>query len=113
MKNGLERRLYPRRRARIKVVFKDEFGDGLLALWSENISVGGLFIASDIPIRIGSYVFLSFSLPDAKDEISATGQVVRIARKDAEEGVGEREGIGIRFVGLSSEASEAIRRFVS
>jgi len=112
MKRGLERRLYPRRRARIKIVFKDEFGDGLIALWSEDISVGGIFIASDIPIRVGSYVFLSFSLPDSGDEINATGQIVRVAKKgEGEES--EREGIGIRFVGLSAAATEAIRRFVS
>lgn len=108
---GMERRLFPRKLIDSRVVFEDEFGEGIIFLNIEDISLGGLFISSDIPIKVGSYVFLSFSLPNSKNKIHATGQVVRVSRKagDGE----EREGMGIRFVGLSHEAAEEITEFIS
>lgn len=112
-KGGMEKRLFPRKLIGTKVIFEDEFGDGLICLYAEDISMGGIFISSDIPIKIGSYVFLSFYLPVSNVEIRATGQVMRIARKESKEGFDRREGMGIRFVGLSPEAAKAIQDFVS
>lgn len=108
----MEKRLFSRKLIRTKVVLEDEFGEGLIYLYTEDISMGGLFISSDIPIKTGSYVFISFYLPDGKTLIKATGQVVRIAKKEIEPGVQEREGMGIRFVGLSPEAAAAIQEYV-
>lgn len=113
MDDGIERRLFPRKLVRTKVVFEDEFGEGLIYLFSENISLGGIFLASDVPIKTGSYVFLSFYLPDTKTHIRATGQVVRVSRPDSAILDKKRDGIGIRFVGLSPEASQAIQGYIS
>ena len=57
-----EKRLYPRKSHRAKVVFEDEFGEGLFYVYSQDVSIGGLFLASDIPVRLGTMMFLSFSI---------------------------------------------------
>lgn len=111
--NGLEKRLFSRKLIRAKVVFEDEFGEGLIYLYAEDISLGGLFLSSDIPIRVGSYVFLSFRLPNSSMEIRATGQVVRTTRPKKAAGVDDKGGLGVRFVGLSMEAVKAIQEYVS
>ena len=110
---GMERRLFSRTIMRTKVVFDDEFGEGLISLYAEDVSLGGVFLASDIPIKVGSYVFLSFHLPDNKTFIRATGQVVRVASEEVKPGLDQRKGVGIRFVGLSEESASAIQEYVS
>lgn len=113
---GIEKRLFPRKLVRTKVVFEDEFGEGLIYLYTENISLGGLFLTSYIPIKVGSYIFLSFCLPNSKVMIRGTGQVMRVSKiNDAEntEDKDNPEGLGIRFVGLSQESVDVIREYVS
>jgi uncharacterized protein (TIGR02266 family) len=98
-----ERRLYPRRSHRTKVVFEDEFGDGLFYVWSEDFSQGGVFLASAIPVRLGTMLFLSFQLPGHRRPIRVTGEVVRK--------FGEK-GMGIRFVGLADLARKRLDEFL-
>jgi uncharacterized protein (TIGR02266 family) len=107
-KNPVEKRIYPRRPLRTPVVFEDEFGEGLFYVYSENISLGGLFLASSVPLRLGTLLFLSFSLPGHKRPIRVTGEVVRIIHPD--DGV---EGVGVRFVGLTDQAIKRIQDFLS
>ena len=109
----LEKRLFPRKLTDIMVVFEDEFCEGLIYLYARDMSLGGLYIESTIPIKIGSYVFLSFVLPGKIAKIRATGQIVREKRKEAKRGLGQREGIGIRFVGLSEESAKALSEYVT
>ena len=99
-----DRRLHPRRAHRTQVVFEDEFGDGLFYVWSEDFSIGGLFLASEIPVKIGTLLFLSFVLPGYKRPVRVTGEVVRRAAGG---------GMGVRFVGLSELARERLEAFLS
>lgn len=100
-----ERRIYPRRDLRTAVVFEDEFGDGLFYVYSENISMGGIFLASKVPLRIGTLLFLSFAVPGFKRPVRVTGEVVRISAAQG--------GVGIRFVGLSKMAQKRLEEFLS
>ena len=99
-----ERRLHPRKEFRTKVVFEDEFGDGLFFVWSQDFSEGGVFLESDVPVRIGTLLYLSFVLPGHKRPVRVTGEVVRIAGT---------KGVGIRFVGLSDLARKRLENFLS
>jgi uncharacterized protein (TIGR02266 family) len=101
-----ERRLHPRRPHRTRIVFEDEFGDGLFYVHSEDVSMGGIYLASDIPLRLGTLLFLSFQLPPHKRFIRVTGEVVR-------RGAGDGGGMGVRFVGLSELASKRLEDFLS
>ena len=99
-----ERRLHPRKEFRTKVVFEDEFGDGLFYVWSEDFSEGGVFLANVIPVKVGTLLYLSFVLPGHKRLVRVTGEVVRIAGS---------KGMGIRFVGLSDLAMKRLEDFLS
>jgi uncharacterized protein (TIGR02266 family) len=99
-----ERRLHPRKSFRTRVIFEDEFGDGLFYVWSEDFSQGGIFLASAVPMRVGTLLYLSFVLPGHKRPVRVTGEVVRIA--------GEK-GMGIRFAGLSDLAKKRLEEFLS
>jgi len=97
-----ERRLFPRRPCRMKVVFEDEYKEGLFYVFSSDISLGGLFLEGDMPARPGAMLFLSFALPGKKRPVRATGEVVR--------SVGG--GMGIRFVGLGEKAEKRIKTYL-
>lgn len=107
---GQEKRLFPRKQLRTRVVFEDETGEGFVYFYTTDISVGGLFFESDIPLKIGTRVFLSFSLREGEPPIRATGQVVR-AEKESGGGFFIL-GMGIKYLDLPEAAREAIDRFV-
>jgi uncharacterized protein (TIGR02266 family) len=102
MKHFHEKRVYQRRPYRTKVVFEDELGDGLFYVYSSDISMGGLYLASDIPAKQGTMLFLSFALPGHKRPVRATGEIVRR----------EGGGMGVRFVGLSGLTMERLSAFL-
>ncbi len=99
-----ERRVHPRGALRTKVVFEDEFGDGLFYVFSEDISLGGVFLASEVPVLVGTLMFLSFVLPGHKRPVRVTGEVVRRPQAG---------GMGVRFVGLTELARNRIEEFLS
>lgn len=103
-----ERRIHPRRSCRTKVVFEDETGDGIFYVYSEDISMGGMFLASDIPVMVGSLLFLSIKLPPHKRPLRATGEVIRRAESSSS----KSGGMGVRFVGLSGFARKRIEEFL-
>ena len=83
-----EKRLHPRRAHRTRVVFEDEFGEGLFYVYSQDVSIGGLFLASDIPVRLGTMMFLSFTLPGHKRPVR--GDLLRRRRPGGGRGRGRR-----------------------
>ena len=106
--SAVEKRLHGRRPYRTRIIFNDEFGEGLFYVYSEDVSLGGIFLASDIPVRTGSLLFLSFELPGHKRPIEVTAQVVRKTS-------GEKpasSGIGVRFVGFSEMAQRRLEDFL-
>lgn len=107
---GAEKRLYPRRRLRSRIVFEDEWGDGFIYFYSTDISLGGLFLESDVPLKQGTKVFLSFKLGEGKEAIRATAQVVRLAKETAQ--AVTIFGMGVQFLDLSGEAKEAITHYL-
>jgi len=78
--------------------------------FSGDISEGGLFIATRTVRELGAVVLLGFTLPDEDAPIEALG-IVRWVRSPGG-GIDGPPGMGIRFVELSIEATEAITRFV-
>lgn len=106
------KRLTPRKDWRGKVIFEDERGDPLIYVFSENISPSGIFLATEVPIQLGSKAFLSFTLPDGV-EVRTVGEVVRIQRESTPGKAQEvsRLGMGIRFISLTNDQMARIQRF--
>ncbi len=97
----------PRRSCELELEFTEDthFYAGL----TQDISQGGVFIATYRLLPVGSRLDLSFDLPDGT-EIRTRGEV-----KWLREGAcsGERPGMGVAFSELSEDALIAIHRFCS
>ncbi len=106
MADASEKRIHPRKTLRTQVVLEDEFGEGFIYFYTTDISLGGLFIESEIPLKLGTKMFLSFSLGPTEAPIRTTGEVVRLEKlAPTYPGV---SGLGIRFIDLGSTDHEAI-----
>lgn len=96
------RRMNPRVDVNGVVVFEDEHGQGIIRLPFQNISMGGMYISDEIPMKVGGHAFLSFVLPGQNDRCRLVGEVVRT-----------RGGMGVRFVDLPDDVRSALTAFLS
>lgn len=106
-----EKRIYPRKVLRSEVIFEDETGEGFIYFYSTDISLGGLFLESDIPLKLGTQVSLSFSLREGGLPIHTQGEVVRLERESG--GNLPMIGVGIQFVSLTPESAKRVQDYVS
>ena len=111
-------RLSPRTRVQAQIIFKiptEKIKDKFLTFTSENLSESGAFLKvseSKLPFKVGTDLDLHFSLPKFPALIRAKAKVIWTTEgwsKDPE-GV---NGFGIKFVEISDEFRQMIRRFVS
>lgn len=108
----MEKRLSPRKNWCGKVVFEDEYGEPLVYVFSENISESGIYLASDIPMQVGTRAFLSFTLPNGA-EVRTSGEVVRVKQEKVKATHKDpvRVGMGVRFLGLTDDQRLRISAF--
>ncbi|HYP78419.1 MAG TPA: TIGR02266 family protein [Polyangiaceae bacterium] len=83
----------------------------LYAGLAENISAGGLFIATHQLQPVGSRIQLSLSVADSEEEFQIVGEVrwVRVYNEHSD----TSPGFGVRFTELPPGAAAAISRFLS
>ncbi|MBN1960788.1 MAG: PilZ domain-containing protein [Deltaproteobacteria bacterium] len=77
------------------------------AFWAFDVSLGGIRCISEKPIWPGTYLDLSFIIPDSREHIVTGGQIITLDINENDEVL-----IGIRFCCLASGASMAIYRFL-
>jgi len=99
------RRLKPRIRLETAIDLHSQ--SNFFTGYTENISDGGLFLATDDPFVEGTEVDLAFTLPGGV-EVRARGAV----RWVRDEGDGLSRGVGVAFTYLSPSAHEAIQSFL-
>ncbi|HEX7451044.1 MAG TPA: TIGR02266 family protein [Polyangiaceae bacterium] len=77
---------------------------------AENLSAGGLFIATHKLQKVGSKIALSLRMPDSEEVYQITGEVrwVRLYNEESD----TSPGLGIRFNDLPPGAGAAINRFL-
>ncbi len=104
-----ERRLSPRVGLCVEVGLQSDtnFYTGL----TEDISEGGLFVATYKLQEIGSELALTLTLPDGY-EFRATA-VVRWVRDPRDLESDTQPGMGVQFHALDAEQTEAVRRFLT
>ena len=107
--SGADRRLFTRKSLDNHVIFEDELGDPLLEFPLKNVSLGGLYVEGDAPLRTGSKIFLSFTLSPGP-AIRLVGEVARV---EAEDGTAQAKGFGIRFIEVSSEIRDRLQAWLS
>jgi uncharacterized protein (TIGR02266 family) len=79
---------------------------------TQNISAGGLFIATNAIRRIGDRITLKFSIPGTVEPLSVETEVRWIRENSALNRVDGATGMGVRFVNLSPQAAAAIQLFL-
>ena len=79
---------------------------------TQNISAGGLFIATNAIRKIGDRITLQFSLPGAPEPLAVETEVRWIRENSALSRVDGATGMGVRFVNLSAQAATAIQQFL-
>lgn len=95
------RRAMPRAPARIEVRWSTprEF----LVAYSENISEGGLFIATKTPPALREVVELFLHLPDGHAAAKTMAEVVQCVSPEQAEATNRPAGVGLQFVGADDD----------
>jgi uncharacterized protein (TIGR02266 family) len=106
---GRKRRRYPRFPLRVEVTYQS--AHNFFTGFSENISEGGLFVATYTPATLGSEVEVTFTVPGLGDPCVAQCEVVWVREHDAMNSDME-PGMGLRFAELSGRALEAVELFI-
>jgi uncharacterized protein (TIGR02266 family) len=79
---------------------------------TQNISAGGLFIATHHLRRIGDRITLKFALPGTEMPIAVETEVRWIRENSSLQRVDGATGMGVRFINLSADATAAIQKFL-
>jgi uncharacterized protein (TIGR02266 family) len=105
-----DRRLEPRYEVAVSVTFESEhnFYTGL----TQDLSGGGLFVATHQLRPVGERIRLRFTLPSSKEPIEAITEV-RWVRETAAKGGGAEVGMGLMFLQLAPQAKDAIKGFLA
>lgn len=106
-RGGIEKRKHPRSPILLKVRYRH--AGAFLADYTENISAGGVFIATDLAIPQGTTLHFEVSFPGLLDPIDLTG-VVMWCRSQATPD--EPAGIGVRFLPETGERSAPLASLV-
>ena len=79
---------------------------------TQNISSGGVFIATHHLRKIGDRITLKFTLPGSPKTVEVETEVRWIRENTALMRADGGTGMGVRFINLSPEASAAINSFI-
>jgi uncharacterized protein (TIGR02266 family) len=101
-------RQHPRVHVRIEVTLDSE--SQIYMGLSENLSEGGVFVATYAPRRVGDIVELSLRLPQGKP-IHTLGQVRWL--REVSDRIDLPAGMGIRFMSLHGDEASIIRAFLA
>jgi uncharacterized protein (TIGR02266 family) len=74
-----------------------------LDAWSENISRGGVFVATQTPPPLRSVVDLHLELPDGEPPARTQAEVVQRTTPEEAKGSGRVAGAGLQFIGGDDE----------
>ncbi|MCP4599759.1 MAG: TIGR02266 family protein [Proteobacteria bacterium] len=105
----VERRAAPRIGIEADIGFQSE--TNFFVGFTENVSTGGLFIATYDTREIGSKLNVNFTLPDGY-LVSVQG-IVRWVREYNETTPDTMPGMGVQFENLTGEDQKAIHRFIA
>ncbi len=81
-----EVRQFPRRAHRVRVEFSTPDG-GRFTYYTRDLSLGGVFIETDLPLKLGDELRLTLPMTTGSGTVQVRGEVVRV----------DDHGIGIAF----------------
>jgi type IV pilus assembly protein PilZ len=104
-----DKRRSVRRPVEIKVDYRSV--GRFLTDYSRNLSRGGLFVETCLPLEPGESVRLRLTLPDMETPLALDGVVKWVSRR--EDDIGHPPGMGIEFVGVDDELRRHVDRLVN
>jgi uncharacterized protein (TIGR02266 family) len=102
--DGLERRVHPR--IQIAVVVNFGSAHNFYSGRTRDISAGGLFIETDVPLPVGMRITVDVQL--LKTKVRGDAEVVWVLLDDK----GQTVGMGVRFMSLPASTRERIEAFM-
>jgi uncharacterized protein (TIGR02266 family) len=105
-KRAEEGRAWPRIPARLRVGWTSS--RDFLSAWSQNISRGGIFIATDHPPELREVVELSVELPDGKPPVKTRAEVVHCVMPEQARRTGTTAGAGLQFLDADDDFRERL-----
>ncbi len=106
--NPANRRVHQRKELAVQVGIRSE--NGFWAGLTENISEGGVFVATNAPFDLGTEIEVDLSFK-GRDESFPIPCVVRWIRPET--GGGLPPGMGLQFLHLEQDIQIRIREFIS
>ena len=103
-----ERRIAPRYDVCVQVTLESDHNFYLG--FAENVSEGGLFVATHVLKPVGSQVALTFTLPGCNQAIRVQGQVRWV--RDYSPTANASPGMGVQFSQLDASVADWIRNFI-
>ena len=107
--SAIDRRATPRVELCVGVGFSSE--TNFYTGFTEDLSAGGLFVATHALLPIGTSLNITFWLPDGH-EVTTVG-VVRWVRNTRDYNDDAGPGMGVQFRGLRADDADAIREFIA
>ena len=104
---GAERRRYSRKRVTVRVDLRGEHQ--FYAGFTENISTGGLFVATRAPFDLGDEIDVRLAL---MGHLGVEEVRTRVAWIRPDSGGGLLPGMGLEFIDLPEAAHQQIKEFV-
>jgi uncharacterized protein (TIGR02266 family) len=102
---------HPRYKVSVPVDVLDPDGQ-LHALRLDDVSLGGVFIATPAPAPPGSVVRVLLPLEDDGAPLQVRGRVVHVLDEAAGKAKERAQGMGVQFDDLEADAARALHRFV-
>jgi uncharacterized protein (TIGR02266 family) len=108
---GAERRTAPRVELQLEVGLSTDsnFYTGL----TQDISTGGLFVATHQLHRVGQHVTVHLTLPGQPAPITVESEVRWVREISALQGAHGTTGMGLKFLALDARAHQAIAAFLA
>lgn len=103
-----------RKDTRVDVTHQVKFQTGyqFLSEYCENLSRGGLYLATTEYIEKGEVIAVTLEIPGAERPLTIDGKVLySLTDREAAE-KGHRAGVGLQFVNLSAEATVKLQNFI-
>lgn len=114
-KETLQNKRFFQRKTHIADIYLlNEFGQRFLTLKSSDLSLSGIFLKTNLPLKNKTKLFIEFVL-NSSDTIKCTAEVVRLVSPQRGPGrtrlIKRFSGMGLRFLSLNPEQIFLLEQF--
>ncbi len=109
--NATRGRKQPRYSTSIKVAFQSK--EQFVQEYTKDISKGGIFVATDKPLSLGTKIELILSLPNSSKEVKVIGEIVHIIGREQAilMGYGMVSGMGVQFLEFEEDGQKYLEEY--